>query len=242
MMSMLFLISMAFSACINPTPIDTDTITEKSPVPIDVELEAMHDDEAVKNSYDYIRKYSSLAAFEKEGACMDVYTIIDQSNPSYSTELIKDPKFRKNFEKIYNSPDSADALVAALNNLVMEQGFRYIFATCSTDTSTYFTFSTDTTDIYIVKWTDDGSFIISEQIEGVNDIFYTFTPEAMDFDHLVRTGYGDAGAIWWEYHGVNVLTGKVELLEKCTLKQQYDENTGDFTDAFDLNCEKKFEA
>jgi hypothetical protein len=45
---------------------------------------------------------------------------------------------------------------------------------------------------------------------------YQMYPDFVDGKALLRTGYGDAGSVWWEYYLHNFATGKDEKVESCT--------------------------
>ncbi len=72
----------------------------------------------------------------------------------------------------------------------------------------------------IGRWLKDGGFYLSDPFGGLFDMYYVFSPYAMDSGHLFRDGYGDAGVYWYRYHLVNFETLESEIIEDCTLRYE----------------------
>lgn len=185
----------------------------------------------------YLRKLQADA----EDTCEDFYQIVEEGYNPFPIDMLRSENLHAKIEGIYQSKASADAFVQTLREIMISEGLVIPGALCVTDTHVYVTLSSDYSDLVIATWTDDGNFYLSEPITGLYDFAYTFSPELMGMQHLVRTGYGDAGNLWWQYDLVDVIGNKTERVEECAGNFIYVENAlSDEMDVFKYSCELEY--
>ncbi|MBI4232712.1 hypothetical protein HY605_05780 [Candidatus Peregrinibacteria bacterium] len=143
--------------------------------------------------------------------CKMISQLVSEDLYSYDVSLLFDAKV---IEKL--GLDFVNMLKAEVD----AAGYNIISEYCETENHKYVTVSdADAYDsVKILVQAPEPGFTMLAEIDGLMDFGYSFQPEAeaLGGDHLVKTGYADAGAFWWRFHRVDAESGEVELLEDCT--------------------------
>lgn len=92
------------------------------------------------------------------------------------------------------------------------------------------------------RWESDGersSARAFSPITNLLDLSYTFIPN-IDGEDYVFASYGDAGTVWWAYYKLDRPTFHSDLMEDCSGHFLFDEETGDFENAFEYSCLREY--
>jgi hypothetical protein len=98
---------------------------------------------------------------------------------------------------------------------------------CSRDNRLFFTLLTSHANMKVLEWLEvneeTGSYALQsyESIDSVMDSSHIAYLSPYSEGVLIKTGYGDAGYIWWSYYDYNPAVIYPDLLEKCTAHFEY---------------------
>lgn len=183
---------------------------------------------------DFFDQLTYLSAEFDNSDCKMISLMVADDNYDYSPSLLEEPKV---------IDELGEDFVLMLKGEIEAAGYTMLSEYCKTDNHTYVTVSDSANydSVKILVQAPEPGFIELAEIDGLMDFYYAFQPEAeiVDGDHLVRTGYGDAGSLWWDYYRVDAETGDTELIEKCTGGPE--DYNDDQNHNFVYGCDLKFE-
>jgi hypothetical protein len=87
--------------------------------------------------------------------------------------------------------------------------------------------------------TPESYFLSFSPIARVFDLSYTYLTGINGQDY-VYTSFGDAGHVWWSYYHLDPVTRHSDLVEDCNGNFVYNEDTGEFEDAFEFSCLREY--
>ncbi len=137
-----------------------------------------------------------------------------------------------------------DILIAALVETSESTYYSdlYLSRICKDDDELFFAFTTSNFGLVIGDYAPGkayGSIRYYNQISSMMDFAFTFYPRALNGEHLVGTGYGDAGHSWWSYYQMDEATYHPDLIEICA--GSYDNNAERVADdVYDYTCHRQY--
>lgn len=150
-----------------------------------------------------------LAESERQkGECFDVYISTDDID-NRNLSKIKDPAAQGGTFK-----DKLKAL-----------GVGTIQGYCKDGETLYLKTVSELLTGTVYSWGLKAStFSLVTRVSGLADGYYDFFPNAFNGYHLVQTGYGDAGHLWWNYYAVFDEGDVLFPLESCADAPVFDDN------------------
>lgn len=112
---------------------------------------------------------------------------------------------------------------------------------CSTGGRLFLGVFDEVRKVTIYQWNEfAANFMKLSTVDGVMDYVYSYNPKGPEGKGLLRTGYADAGWIWWSYYLVEE-GAQPQLVEKCTLGWVDEDEIEIGVGVMELSCELTYE-